>query len=337
VKQRIKIAAIAGSVLLVTALAACTTGGTSTSGGSATGADGHKKLTIGVMMLEADPYFQGISTSLEASVKADGGTVVAATSNNDAGTEATAIQNMIQRHVDAIIMQPVDAVASIATMKSVGAAGIPLICYGNCTGSEADKSIVKGVVQSDNTALGTATGVAAAKYITDKLSGSATIGILNCDIASTCKLRKAGFKKALADANVKADYVSDQAGYIADAATTVGTNMLSANPKINLLWAANDGGTTGAVVAVQSSGAKVVVFGTDISTQIAGYLLDSKNILQATTGQDPAKTAVLAYGMAQNAVAKKANSPFEIDIPGNAYDRSDPAETNKFLAANPVK
>ncbi len=331
-KFRSKFAAIVGSAVLIAALAACSTG---TSTGTKTAAPGHAKLTIGLVMLEADPYFQGISTTLSADVKADGGTVIATTSNNDAGTEATNVQNLISRHVDAIVMQPVDDVASLATMKLVTAAHIPLICYGNCLGGPASPSVVEGVVQSDNTALGTGTGVLAAKYIKAKLGGSANIGILNCDVASACKLRKAGFKKALSDAGVKATYIADQAGYIADAATTTGTNMISANPSIDLIWTSNDGGTEGGVVAVQQSGKKIVVFGTDIATQIAGYLLDPKDILQATTGQDSHGTANTAYKMAQNAVAKKKNVPFDVELPGVTYDRADTAPINAFIAANP--
>lgn len=332
-KLRTKLAAVAGSAILILALAACSSPAGAPSN-TAAKKDGHKSLTVGLVMLEADPYFQGIQTTLEADVKADGGSLIATTSNNDAGTEATNVQNLIQRHVDAIIMQPVDDVASLATMKSVTAAGIPLICYGNCLGEPASPSVVDGVVQSNNTALGTATGVEAAKYIKAKLGGTANIGILNCDVASACKLRKAGFKKALADAGVTAKYVADQAGYIADAATTVGTNMLSANPSINLIWTSNDGGTEGAVVAVKQSGKDIPVFGTDIATQIAGYLLSSDNILQATTGQDSKGTANTAYNMAQAAAAKKKNSPFDVELPGVTYDRSDTALVNAFIAAN---
>ncbi len=323
--------ALAASAVVLVGVSACGSAAQSPSAPAGAAKSG-KALNIGVIMLQGDQYFKGIQSGLEAAVKADGGTVIAANSNNDAGTEAAAAQNMIQRQVDAILMQPVTVAGSLATMKSITNANIPLICYGNCTAEATDPAVVKGVVQSNNTALGTATGEAAAKYIKAKLGGSATIGILNCDSAAeTCKLRKTGFKKALADAGVKADYAADQEGFLADKATPVATNMLSANPKINLLWAANEGGTVGEVTAVKQAGKVVPVFGTDISEQLAGFLLDSNNILQATTGQDPKATAEHAYEEAKNAVAGKPNSPLEIQIPGITYSRDDPAAVNKFL------
>lgn len=329
--RRKKITALIGACAVALGLSACGSAASSDNGG---GTSSGKGLTIGLIMLQGDQYFEGIQSGLQSAVKADGGTVIAANSNNDPGAEAQAAQNMIQRGVDAILMQPVSSTGSLATMKSITAAGIPLICYGNCTDQAASPAVVKGVVQSDNTALGSATGKAAAKYIKSKLGGSATIGILNCDAAAeTCKLRKSGFKQALADAGVKATYAADQEGYLADKATPVATNMLSANPNINLLWAANEGGTVGEVIASKQAKKTVPVFGTDISAQLAKFVLSPSDVLQATTGQDPVTTAKDAYQQAKNAVAGKKNSPFQIQVPGVTYTREDPATVKQFLAS----
>jgi simple sugar transport system substrate-binding protein len=284
-------------------------------------------------MLQGDQYFKGIETGLEAAVQADGGTVIPANSNNDAAEEATAARNMIQRQVDAVLMQPVTVAGSLATMEAINEAGIPLICYGNCTEEATSPEVVAGAVQSDNTALGTATGEVAAAYIEENLDGVAQIGILNCDAAAeTCQLRKAGFKQALEDAGIEAEYVADQEGYLADEATPVATNMLTANPEIDLLWASNEGGTVGAVIGAQQSAGDVVVFGTDISEQIAGYLLADDNILQATTGQDPQATAKKAYEYAKNAIAGNENEPLVFEVPGITYTRDDPEAVEVFLA-----
>lgn len=330
------------AALVVAGLAACSGGGGTGTGSSAgstdagTGGAGSAPAAggkvIGLVIPQGDKYFQGIQTGLENAAKADGNTVITVNSNNDASAEATAVQNLIQRKVDVVLLQPATSSAgSIATMKSIGQAGIPLICYGNCTGDAASPDVVKGIVQSDNTALGTGTGEAAAQYIKDKLGGSATIGILNCNSFEVCKLREAGFKKALADAGVQADYVADQEGYLADKATPIATNILSANPSINLVWASNEGGTLGWVAALANAGKPIPVFGTDISDQLAQSLLDSNNLLQATTGQDPVGTSDKAYAMALNSIAGKANDPFEVDVPGTTFTRDAPDAVNAYL------
>ncbi|MFI1092466.1 substrate-binding domain-containing protein [Streptomyces sp. NPDC020917] len=321
--------ALVGAVGLAATVTACN-GTTSSSGDGAAG--GSKHATIGLVLPQGDKYFQGIQQGIEAAAKKDGNTVVVVNTNNDAGAEATQVQNLIQRRVDAIIMQPATSSAgSIATMRSVGAAKIPLICFGNCTGDAANPSVVKGVVQSDNTALGTATGQEAAKYIKEKLGGKAVIGMLNCDSFEVCKLRKAGFKQALASAGVQATYAADQEGYLADKATPIATNMLSANPSINLLWSANEGGTLGEIAAVKSRGHQVPVFGTDISDQLAQALLNNDEVLNVTTGQDASATAAKAYAYAIRSIAGQPNAPFTANIPGVTYSRANPSEVHAYL------
>lgn len=68
---------VGGSVVLAVAPAACG----STSGSSASGSSGGKALTVGLIMLQGDQYFQGVHSGLKAAVTPDGGTVVAANSN----------------------------------------------------------------------------------------------------------------------------------------------------------------------------------------------------------------------------------------------------------------
>lgn len=306
--------------------------GTDGEGDGGTSGESTEALTVGLVMLQSDEYFNGIKAGAEEAAGADGDEIVSAVSNNDAGTEASTVQSMVQRQIDALLIQPVSGDGSLATLKTAKSADIPVICYGNCTGATVDPANVDGVVQSDNTALGTATGEAAAAFIMENLDGKATIGILNCDAAAeTCKLRKAGFKAALEDAGVEAVYAADQEGYLADKATPVAVNMLSANPDINLLWSANEGGTVGLVTASKQSGKAVPVFGTDISEQLAGFLLDEDNILQATTGQDPKSTIATALAQAKTVLAGDTNDPLEVLVPGVTYDRRDPDAINSYL------
>lgn len=286
--------AVADIVAVTAGLSGCNSSGQKT-GGQKAGGDSGKGLTVGLIIPQGDKYFEGIQAGVKAAAKADGGTVITSNSNNDAGQESQAIQNLIQRQVDAILIQPASSGAgSLASMKLATSANIPVICYGNCTGEAANPNLVKGAVQSDNTSLGSSTGKMAAEYIKTHLKGSATIGILNCDSFDVCTQRKAGFKQALADAGVKAKYAADQEAFLADKAKPVATNILSAHPDINLFFAANEGGTIGEVSAVSATSKALPVFGIDMTPQLGKMLLDSNNILQATTGQDATQTATSA-------------------------------------------
>ena len=85
------------------------------------------------------------------------------------------------------------------------------------------------------------------------------------------------------------EVVADQAGWLADKAQPVSEAMLQAIPDINVLWAANEGGTVAHANAVKTLGlgGKVFVFGTDMNNQMGQMLQAKDDILQGVTGQAP--------------------------------------------------
>jgi simple sugar transport system substrate-binding protein/ribose transport system substrate-binding protein len=119
-------------------------------------------------------------------------------------------------------------------------------------------------------------------------------------------------------------------------AVTKATDILTANPDVNIIFAANDGGTIGSVMAVKNKGlaGKVYVFGIDTGDQQLTMLKDSDNILQAITGQDP-------YGQGYNAMKdllaaiKTGNAPNKGKCQiasGTLLSRADAAGIDKFQA-----
>jgi ABC-type sugar transport system substrate-binding protein len=108
--------------------------------------------------------------------------------------------------------------------------------------------------------------------------------------------------------------------------------MLTAHPEINLVWAANEGGTVGAVTAVVNKGkaGSVFVFGTDMSEQIGTFLLASDDVLQAVTGQKPFEIGQRALTAAIDALAKK---PVEkkVALPGILFSRHQSNEVKKYM------
>ena len=67
------------------------------------------------------------------------------------------------------------------------------------------------------------------------------------------------------------------------------SDIITANPDVNIIYAANEGGTVGAVQAVRKAGKQgsIYVFGIDGTDQLAGYLLDDDNVLQSVTASVP--------------------------------------------------
>jgi len=108
-------------------------------------------------------------------------------------------------------------------------------------------------------------------------------------------------------------------------------NILTAHPDLDIIWAANEGGTVGAVTAVRDSGkaGQVVVFGTDMSEQIADFLLADENILQAVTGQKPFE---MGFKALEAAVRVLNGEPVEkrVRLPGVLFTRERPDEIKQY-------
>jgi ABC-type sugar transport system substrate-binding protein len=119
--------------------------------------------------------------------------------------------------------------------------------------------------------------------------------------------------------------VAEQDAWLAEMAVKKAGDILTANPDLDILWAANEGGTVGSVLAVQNAGkaGKVAVFGTDVSEQMLGFLKSSDNILQATTAQRPYDVGVKAAETALKVIRKQAVEK-KVVLPGLCLSRAAP-------------
>ena len=246
--------------------------------------DGAKPLIAGVVF-QSDTFMQTVQAGMQAAADTIDAELILGNTENKLDKEASMIDDYITRKVDAIVITPISADGSIAALKKAKQAGITIVCFNTCVN---DDTIPSGFLVTKNEDLGIKSGEAAVKFITDKLGGKAKVGLLNCDQFEGCPPRKEGFLAEL-KALPGVEVVADQAGWLADKAQPVSEAMLSANPDINVLWAANEGGTVAHANAVktQGLGGQVFVFGTDMNNQMGQMLQAKDDILQGVTGQAP--------------------------------------------------
>jgi ABC-type sugar transport system substrate-binding protein len=304
------------------------------SGGNAkSGGDG---LTIGFVAAHYDTYFTSVRKGVEEAADKSGDKVIAVAYNDDVGKEAQVYQDLISRGVDVVVTSPWDAEGSVTGLKNLNNAGIRVVCYNACVNDKAAKQYVSAFIVSDNEALGTSSGSYAASFIKKELGGKASLAILNCDIAPVCKSRKTAFLAELKKQGIETDVVADQTSYQPDESVTVAQNMLTAHPEINVMFSATDGGGTGAISAIKSSGktGKVHLFSVDISTALASAILSSDNILLGTTGQDGAAQGAAILEAVSQAELGKQLSPFQKLLPGVLYSVSDKENVDAWLAEN---
>ncbi len=175
----------------------------------------------------------------------------------------------------------------MAALERARAKGITVIAVGSSVGKAG---VVQSFKKSSDKDIGLSTGTAAAKFITERLGGKANVAILAFKslLPGQSNDRTGGFLENAAQ-GTQLKVVAEQDAWLPEKAVAVAGDILTANPDVNVIYAANEGGTVGAMQAVKNAGkqGKVFVFGTDGSEQLARGLLASDNVLQATTAQQP--------------------------------------------------
>lgn len=296
---------------------------------SPTAAPGAKsKFKMAGIGFQNDQFFKIIEFGMKDAAKKNDVELVQGNSGGALDKEISMIDTYIGQKVDAIVIAPYNQKASVAALKRAHDSGIKIVTYDSFI--EADFPVSN--IKSDQVALGKATGEEAAKYIQEKMGGKAKVAIISylALLPEPAGQRNKGFEDEIKKLP-GVEIVARQDAWLAEKGVGVVEGILTAHPDVNLIWGANEGGTVGAVTAVRNAGkaGKIAVFGTDISDQMAGFLLADDNILQAVTGQKPFEIGSQAL---ETAVKSMKNEPVEkaVRLPGVLFTRRQPDEVKKY-------
>ncbi|HET9907575.1 MAG TPA: substrate-binding domain-containing protein [Anaerolineales bacterium] len=270
-------------------------------GTAATPAEGNTELTIAGVVFQDDQFMKSMVQGYEDAGAKYGIKILTANTNNDQAKEAELIQTYIAQSVSGIAIAPLSQDASIPNLKEATEKGIQVaITNLNLTG---DPSWLAGGYTSDDATNGKIVGTNAAEFIKATITGPVNVAQVDFDhqIPEQSKARWSGFYAGLDEAGVEYAKVAAVSANMQDDALAKVTDMLTAHPEINVIWASNDGGTIGAAMAVQQAGlaGKVFVFGYDGGDQQTSMILSGDNILVGVVAQDP-------YAQGYNAVKSLA-------------------------------
>jgi ABC-type sugar transport system substrate-binding protein len=294
----------------------------------ATGTSARPKIAgIG---FQDDQFFKLVELGMKDAAAKVGASFTPASSAGALDKEISLLETFTANHVDAICVAPLSQKASIPALKRAHDAGIKIVTFD----SAIDADFPVSSVRSRQDDLGRPTGEEARRYINEKLGGKAKVAIISYMALAPepASQRTKGFEEQIKDMpGVK--IVKRQDAWLAPEATNLVESILAAEPDLNLIWAANEGGTVGAVTAVRNAGraGKVVVFGTDMSDQIGSFLLAKDNVLQAVTGQRPYEIGTRAMEAAVKAVRGRLIKE-TVSLPGTLFARERPDEIRKYQA-----
>lgn len=285
--------------------------------------------TIGGIVFQQDQYFRGIQIGLQNGAKDGAANLLQGNSDSKPEKEATLVDTFLARGAKAIVIAPISAKASVRALQRANDKGIKVVLYG--THMEADFPVA--FIGTSDSDIGQGTGKIAAEFIKNKLGGTATVAILafRSQVPEQSDARTNGFLET-ARAGGTVSVVSQQDGFLAEKAVSVASDILTAHPEVNVIYAANEGGTVGAVQAVRRAGkaGRVFVFGTDGSEQLANFLLDPEGVLIATTAQQPVKVGEAAMKTALAAIDGKPVDK-TVMVPALPLSRMDEPAVRAFL------
>ncbi|MEV8467293.1 substrate-binding domain-containing protein [Fluviibacterium sp. DFM31] len=298
--------------------------------GALTGAARADDLTVASVVFQQDQFFRTIQMGMTAAAEAAGVTLLEGNSDSKPEKEISLIDTYIARGVDAIVISPVSKVASIPALKRASDKGIKVVTYNSTID---DTSIPVSYLNSKQRDLGNSTGQMAAAFIQSELGGKAKIATLGFKalLPEISADRVDGFIEEAEKGN-EIEIVSQQDAWLAEKAVQVAGDIITANPDVNIIYAANEGGTVGAVQAVRNAGkaGEIFIFGVDGTEQLLTFLLDGDNVLQAVTAQQP---YVMGQMAVENAIAAAKGEEVEqtVIVPVLGLSRTDEAGANEFL------
>jgi ABC-type sugar transport system substrate-binding protein len=289
------------------------------------------KITVAGLVFQADTFMNVILDGMKAAADKHGADLLTANTDNKPDKEVQMIDTYIAAEVDAIAITPISATASITALQRAHDKGIPVVLFNTSLESNFHVSYVK----SSQYTLGASSGAAAKKFIQEELGGKAKVATLafQSQVPEQSNARVNGFLDQIKDLP-GVEIVAQQDAWLPEMAVKKIGDIITANPELDVVYAANEGGTVGATMGIKNAGlaGKVFVFGIDQTPQLAEFLMADDNILQAVTAQDPFNMGYMAVDFAIRSL-KGEKVEAEVVVPGALMTREDQAAVQAYLDA----
>jgi len=238
------------------------------------------KLTIGLSVSTLNnPFFVTLKDGADKAAKEAGASLVVVDAQNDTAKQISGIEDLIQKKVSVILINPTDSDAIVTAVQSANKANIPVITVDRA----ANGGQVVTHIASDNVKGGKMAGDFILKALGDKGNLVELQGIAG---TSAARDRGKGFHDAVdGKAGVKV-VASQPADFDRAKGLSVMENILQGNKDIQAVFAHNDEMALGALQAIQASGKNIMVVGFDATDDAVKAVNDGK--MAATVAQKPA-------------------------------------------------
>ena len=215
--------------------------------------------TIGLSVSTLDnPFFVDLRDGAQQMADDLGLELLVTDARDSVSTQINDIEDLVQRGVSVLIVNPTDSDAVVPAVIAANAAGVSVIAVDRGVGAGAE---VAYFIASDNVGG----GALAAEFICDMLDGNGPVVELEgIPGVSATRERGEGFNTFVTEDCPGLEIVARQtANFNRAEGLSVMENILVAQPDIDAIFAHNDEMALGALQAIEASGRDILVVGFD--------------------------------------------------------------------------
>jgi ribose transport system substrate-binding protein len=236
-------------------------------------------VTVGDL---GNPFFVQIAHGAQAAAKKINPSVKfqAESSNYDVNNQTNQMDNFIANGANLILLNAADSKGIAPAVIRAKAAGVTVVAV-----DVAAEGGVDATVTSNNKQAGQLDG----KYVADRLNGKGQIVIVNGPPVSAVTDRVAGFLEEINKSpGIKILSQDQNAGGSRDGGLRVMTDLLTAYPKNDAVFAINDPTAIGCDLAAKQAQRKdFFIVGVDGAPDVVPSLKDKDSLIAASAAQDP--------------------------------------------------
>lgn len=258
-----------------------------------------------VLKVFSSEFWQTMKTGVEEEAKKQGITVdvYGANTEDDVEGQTTIVENAVNKGYKGIAFAPISSDNLNPALAEATKKGIKLVNIDemvNLQGLQALGGNIYALVATDNVDV----GYMGAKYLVDRIGSKGKVAIIEGKAGTASgEDRKAGATKAFEEVSSVQLVESQPADWDRTKAYDVMTNYISKYPDLAAVYCCNDTMAMGAQAAVNASGKKILVCGTDGNSDAVDSV--KRGELAATVRQLPANVGATGLQLLVEAVNAK--------------------------------
>lgn len=252
---------------------------------------GNEAYRLAFMQVFPDnPFWQALKEGVEARAAENGVTVdvIPLPTNAGVSDQVAQMEDAVTQGYDGIILGTIDAAGIVPGIEAANAAGIPVLAVDT---APAGGELIS-LVQTDNVAASQLAG----DYLNELLAGQGKILNLQGAMANqTAQARNEGLHAAL-DGVEGITVIDQSANWRQEEGLSITENILTSDPDLNAIFAANDPPALGALQALKSAGRDdVIIVGFDAIPDAVEAVKNGE--MQATVAQFPRVMGVVGVDL----------------------------------------